>query len=269
MRNLIKTDLKRIVKDKLFMIALIIAGVFAIITPLMIIGLFEFIGEGDELLNLAYNAKTMYFSAFAPGGDVGLIVPVFIAIILCKDFSYGTVRNKIISGKSRSQIFFSMFISSAIIICGVMLVYALITLGFSLIFLDYQAVAFTFDDLWYLLFSTLLEMIVYICIAALTCFICVFAKNIGLCIVLYIGVVFLFTIVGSVVEVVYMLATPADSGYTFLEFIRNINMFSSTLIGAGDAYTPKNFLYIIISPIAGTGLLTFLGNLIFNKKDLK
>ncbi len=269
MLNLIKSDLKRIVKDKLFTIVLIIAGAFALLTPLMYVGLFKLLDGAEDLLGMVVNGKALYFDCFYPSGNAGLIIPVLIAIILCKDFSYGTVRNKIISGKTRSQIFFSMFIASALVICAIMIAYALLTLGFSLIFVEYQPTPFTVDDLWYILFSTLLEIIVYVCISALVCFICVFAKNIGLCIVLYVGVMMLFSIIGSVVEVAFMFATPNTANYKFLEFCNNINVFYPTIIGQGTSYPPSKLLYVLVPPIFGTGILLFLGNLIFNKKDLK
>lgn len=251
------------------MVVCIVAGAFAIFTPLLNILLLGLLEVDEEFIGMVINAKTLFFNAFLPGGDLGLIMPILIIVILCKDFSYGTVRNKIISGKTRTQIFFSMFFTATIFICAIMLAYAVLTLGVSLIFVEYQATPFTIDDLWYLLFSVLLEMITYVCISAIVCFLVVFAKNIGLSIVLFIAVSFLFSIIGSIVQAVFIFADPSQTNYAFLEFLNNVNIFTSTLIGSDDAYTFKEFLYIIIPPIVGTGILTTLGALIFNKKDLK
>ena len=96
MLNLLKTDLKRVLKDKLFIILCIIAGVFSLITPLLYKGLYVLMG-GDDFLGM-FSAKGLFFRSFVPGDNLGLIAPVLVAIALCKDFSHGTVRNKIISG---------------------------------------------------------------------------------------------------------------------------------------------------------------------------
>ena len=116
MIDLLKTDLKRAVKDKLFIVICIIAGAFAIITPLLykvIFVVLKFDEEAMQELEMLgmgiMNAKSIFFSSFSLGNNFGLILPIFVAIILCKDFSNGTIRNKIICGKSRTSIYFSLF----------------------------------------------------------------------------------------------------------------------------------------------------------------
>ena len=78
MLNLLKADLKRAVKDKLFFVLLIIAGVFALTTPLINRALFLLIDiegeEGIEMLGLEINAKTIFFSSFSPSNNFGLIL---------------------------------------------------------------------------------------------------------------------------------------------------------------------------------------------------
>ena len=147
MRNLYVTDVKRILKDKLFTVTCILAGVFAIINPLLNKLLFDML-DISEMLGMM-SAKSMFFSAFLPGDNLGLIMPILISIIVCKDFSQGTVRNKIISGKSRSTIFISHLLSSATVICVLMLLHALLTLGTSLFFFSYQDGAFGASDFGY------------------------------------------------------------------------------------------------------------------------
>ena len=106
MRNLYTADLKRILKSKLFMATCILAGVFALINPLLNKLLFEALDLG-ELLGSMVTAKSMTFTSFLPGDNLGLVMPILIAISVCQDFSQGTVRNKIICGKSRTAIYLS------------------------------------------------------------------------------------------------------------------------------------------------------------------
>ncbi|MBQ7906512.1 MAG: ABC transporter permease subunit [Clostridia bacterium] len=271
MLSLLKTDLRRTFRDKLFLIVCIIGAVFAIIMPLLYVLIFTGLGEMElGEFRMALDAKTMFFSAFSPGGDFGLIVPILIAIIICKDFSYGTVRNKIIAGKSRSAIFMSLFTTSTIAMCTVILAQALLTLLISLIFFDYQQGGFTAGDFGYLLLSVLFSLLVYVFISALVSFLAVFMKNTGLAVVMYVAVSFLFTIVGSIIMIAGLTVDPENTtAVTILEFLNNTNIFTSGLIGTGTTYTFEDVMYILMPTIGGTAVFLALGLLVFNKKDLK
>ena len=49
MIRLLKTDLRRIIKDKLFLISCIIALVFAFVSPLLYKGMFALLGVEDDM----------------------------------------------------------------------------------------------------------------------------------------------------------------------------------------------------------------------------
>ena len=179
MLNLLKTDLKRVFKDKLFLILCIIAAAFAIFNPLVYKLLFAMVDMVEEL-DMAIDAKTLCFTSFSPGNNLGLIMPIFAALVLCKDFSQGTIRNKIICGKTRTQIFLSMLITCAIVMCVVMFFHGILTLLFSRVFFEYQAAPFTWGSLGYMLLSFGLEMLVYVFMAALLTLLIVWSKKRGL-----------------------------------------------------------------------------------------
>ena len=151
MTNLIRSDFKKFFKDKLFLVVCILAVVFVVITPLLYIVLFGTMGEIDpmteSLLSGYITAKGQFFGAFSFGNNLGLIAPLLIGIILCKDFSFGTVRNKIICGHTRTSIFLSVFTVCATTLFGIVLAHALLTLAISLPFFDYQSTPFEAADL--------------------------------------------------------------------------------------------------------------------------
>ena len=65
MINLLKTDLMRVIKDKLLLIVTLIGVGFAIFTVFLYKILAVTAGAMPELLDmLAINAKTMFFSSF-------------------------------------------------------------------------------------------------------------------------------------------------------------------------------------------------------------
>ena len=273
MLNLIRADLKRVVKDKLFLICSIIALAFAIINPLLYEVLFSMAGANEQqlaMLGVLPTAKSLFFQSFLPGNNFGLIMPILLGIVLCKDFSYGTIRNKLIAGHSRAKVFLSMLITCIITMCGIMLVQGIVTLGISLIFYEYSTVAFSLAEFGYVLISLLFEILIYITISAILCFLCVFMKNSGVCAVVYIAIAFLLSIIGGVFLITTSLVSPEKKALIdLLDFLAKSNIFSTTIVGAGTSYSLKEVLYILIPNIVSSALLITFGILVFNKKDLK
>ena len=268
MRDLYIADLKRIFKDKLFLVSCILGGVFAVINPLLNKLLLVAL-DIDDLFGSMMSAKSMMFSSFLPGDNLGLIMTILIAIIVCKDFSQGTVRNKIICGRSRTSIFISHFLAASTVMCGIMLIHGLLTLGVSLCFFPYQETAFTAADLGYLMISLLFEIMVYLSIAATVTFIATISKNMGICILLCLAVSFGLSIVGAIFQVAGSLMTTANKEYEIIELINALNIYTSTLIGAGSSYTAKQVLYILLAPVLTIAGYLLLGIRMFSRKNLK
>ena len=277
MTNLIKSDFKRFFKDKMFLIICILAAGFAVLTTLLYIVIFGIAGTIDpaaeELLAGSVYAKGQFFGAFSFGNNFGLIAPLLVAIIFYKDFTFGTVRNKIISGHSRTSIFFSVFIVSSIVLCAVMLIHALLTLLISLTYFDYQATPFVMADFWYLLESLLFDLLIYLFAAALVTWLCMTKKNVGIVIVLYVAIVMGCTLVGAILQIVsmaLMMNPNTEKTMDVINFFQRINLFnSSAVIGTGTSYTTEDVLYYTLTPVGGMLLLLLRGSRKFNRSDLK
>ena len=83
MINLLKADLRRVLKDRLLIVLGIIAVGFAIVTPLLYVVLFNGVGMADDpMISGLISGKAQFFSSFSMGNNLGLIAPVLIAIIL-------------------------------------------------------------------------------------------------------------------------------------------------------------------------------------------
>jgi ABC-type transport system involved in multi-copper enzyme maturation permease subunit len=272
MRSLLQADFKRVFKDKLLLVLGILAVAFALMTPVLYAVLFSAMGvEQEPMLAGLISAKAQFFSSFSMGNNLGLIVPVLLGIVLCKDFSYGTVRNKIIAGKSRTAIFLSLFCTCAVVLCAVMLVHAFLTLGVSLLFFDYQPTAFTGEDLLYFLVSLGFELLVLLWMAALLSWLWASAKNAGIAIVLYIAVTFALVIVGSIIQMAYSFAAASQQELSdLLYFLDRINVGTAvSYIGMGTEYALEDVLYLTIPALLGIFGFTGLGIATFRKKDLK
>ena len=274
MRNLILSDIRRVWKDKLFLVACIIGAAFAVVMPLfyqlIFMGMEDFNGD---LLSAFITGKGQFFSAFSPGNNFGLIVPVLLAIILCKDFSFGTVRNKIISGNRRSNIFLSMFTTCFIFLWGIIFTHALLTLGICLLFFDYQTEPFVMKDFLYLLESLCFAMLLYLFISAFVSWLCASMKNVGLVIVVYVAIVMVLSIIFMILEIsisVLEYEEGKEATVNVLRFFQRINVFNSaSYIGAGSSYSAEDVLYFTLTPTIGAGGMLGLGLQKFNRKDLK
>ena len=270
MRSLLKTDLRRIFKDKLFLVVCILGTVLASFTPLLYKGLSLIIGVEDELLGLFTDSKDMFFSAFEPGSTFGFILPILLALVLCKDFGYGTVRNKIICGKSRTKIFLSLFFSGTIVMCAMILAHALLTLGIAMCFFPYQAEAFDANSFGYMMLSLLFSILVYVFISAYVSFLCVSMKNAELAVIIYVATNLFFKIVGGIVSAAALIG-PSFTNFPSELFVilEKINLFNATYIGRGTTYSLTDVLCLVIASLVGIGLSIFLGITVFRKKDIK
>lgn len=274
MSELFRADLKRVLKDKLLLIMGIIAAVFALITPLLYAIIFATGGLLDDPMFASFvSAKGQFFQSFSMTNNMGLIAPVLLAIVLCKDFSFGTVRNKIIAGKKRRDIYLSLFSVCALVLVGVILLGACISLGVSLIFFDYQATPFTAADFGYFMASLGFEILVLLFMAALLTLLCTCTKNAGVAIVLYVAITFALLLIGTIVQVVSGLLTLTDTNRALADLLLIIDRLNVgravSYIGAGTGYTWKDVLYLTLPPLAGIAGFTGLGICIFKKKDLK
>ena len=277
MTRLIKSDFRKFFQDKLFIVVCILAVVFAVITPLLYLMLFSVADEVDpmtqELLSGYVTAKGQFFGGFSFGNNLGLIAPLLIGIVFFKDFSYGTIRNKIISGHSRRSIFLSIFIVCTTVLFAIVLAHSLLTLGISLPFFDYQSTPFAMHDFWYLLESLLFEFLVYIFVGAFVSWLCATMKNLGMVIVMYIAVVFGLSMIAGILQGITMVLSMEPSMAKVVDVIdvlQRINVFnSSATIGMGTEYTTKDVLYYVLTPVLCSAALLGHGMWKFERKDLK
>ena len=276
MVNLIKTDFKRIFKDKLFLILCIVGAGLAVFSALLYWGLDYLISETTEDLGLGsmISAKSLCFASFSPMSDFGLIMPIFMGIIISKEFSHGTIRNKIISGCSRTKTYFSLFITSTITICVLMVAYCLLLLGLCSLFLDYSSEPFTTNELFYLFESFTFNILNYILVSAVICFGTIGLQKLGIGFIIHFVAGFLFLIIASVLGV-YVEVIRFESDMKFLvyilDFLNHTNIYYNVtfIIGTDTYYTASELAYCILTPTVFAAGFTVLGWIIFKKKDIK
>lgn len=274
MKELLLSDFRRVFKDKMMLVILILTAAFALFTPVLYAIIFSFGVEGldDPAISMLINAKSQFFQCFSMGNNLGLIMPVLLGIIICKDFSHGTIRNKIISGASRSKIYASMFVVCAVVITAVMMLYAFLSLGVSLLFFEYQPEPFELSDVGYFVASLGMELLLTVFMGALLSWLCASSKNVGLVIVLYIAVAFALVMVGTVTSMAPMFLTGEENKTIadIFEVLTKINpAMLYSRVGMGREYSFSDVMYNTLPQvICGAGLYV-LGLVKFKKRDIK
>ncbi|MBO5789476.1 MAG: hypothetical protein J6R42_05985 [Clostridia bacterium] len=274
MNKLLKVDMKRICKDKLLLVVSIIGLGFGILMPIIFKLLFTGLGV-EDIMDIGMDAKFFLFNSFSPSNNFGIILPVFLCIIVCKDFSHGTIRNKIICGHKRSHIFLSMFISVSTYLTAIIMLYGLLNFAMSFaVGFKYSAQISFAKDLGYLLLSLLFVVMAYVFLSAVISFLVVFTKNVGAAIVLNFALTLCMTMIISVLEVVVLFGTMSDGNETLLrivDYALKVNPFYmlTMVIGKGVEYSTKEVLCFVFSTILYVTGLVLWGSKILTKKELK
>lgn len=256
MLSLLKIDLRKIFKSVFLLIAIGVAVGF----PFFIMGLsasgVESTGiDGSELL-----APQMIDFAFSPMFITGLMLPVFGAVLIGMDFAGGMVRNKIIAGNSKTNIYLSHLISTSIF-------YVLIAfLSFGGYVLAGQIFFHAFDtiDVDVLIWFLVSGLISYIFMASMSVLLTSLTKNV----VSIPFVVILDLVLGvavTVLPIIEALMVQSD-GSTLPDIVYLIPLYGVTVT---RILTTTQKVLTIVTAILFTAINTLIGILCFKKTDIK
>ncbi|NLW74289.1 MAG: hypothetical protein GX057_05270 [Clostridiales bacterium] len=188
MSDLLRADYYKIKKDIILFIALILVVFFALSTPALYLLLEKLIEDSlDELggmgFGIAFSGKFVFMSTLSVTNNIGLILPVLMGILVCRDFSTGTVRNKIIAGHSRLQVYLSLLISAVSIGATLFLIYSLLMLALGSLLLGYGS-DFNSSELIYILKVLLMGTLMFSAMISIGVFFAAATRSIGITIVL-------------------------------------------------------------------------------------
>lgn len=139
MKRLLKADFFRLFHSKLALVSLIISTIF----PLLMAGLFYALREITKNANLEQSAmidmmlggRMLIGTSFSLSSNVGIILPVFAALLVMADINSGSVRGKIIIGHKRHHIFASHYLVTMTYCLVLIAVYAAMTTLWGALFL--------------------------------------------------------------------------------------------------------------------------------------
>jgi len=120
MRRLLRLDIRRALKDKLVLVVFAITVVLAFLEVLMAT-LMKYSYGGMTFYTLT--TRTLLLSSMSISSTPFLLILIMVAVFLGKDLTFGTIRNKIIAGYSKKQIYFTHLIISLLLATTALVIY--------------------------------------------------------------------------------------------------------------------------------------------------
>ena len=268
MTNLLKSDFYRAKKDKLLWIGLIVTVALVLMQILLvkaIVATSNAEADAEQVGTLlGTSGMAMWMNGVSIlGNTTQYIIPIFLTIFFVKEFSDRTIRNKLIIGYSRTQIFFSIIIVHAVLSIIFYFAASLIGLLFGSLLFGFGT-TFNASSFGMLVVGFLLEFLLsYILIG----FAIVFAINkqsMVLGIVIPIIVAIIFSILGTLGMFVSENFTKVLSFFNFYQAseLQGMTSISELTVRTIVTVNDETSYYLPLTPLArimiSTPIIVFL-----------
>ena len=262
MRRLLDADFYCLRKSKLSLVMLIIAVTIPLFVVLVYVGL-RFIAEqtaeeGMPPLGGLFSARGILSGVFSLTGNIGIIFPIFAGIIIGADMTNGTLRNKVIIGHSKAKIYFSHLIVTIVFGIVTVTLYALVTLGFALVFFKY-GVELTPEEVKNLIYFFVTGLLSYVFLSSVINVFALIFKTPAPTILISVLIGMGFGLISSLISLIDY------SSFKYLVYL--IPTFANGQFQAG--ISDVIFIEGIISLIVFSLAFIFVGLGLFVKKDIK
>ena len=128
MLRILYASLYKLFRDITFKVTLIIGIVLAILTNLLYFAIAKI---GDiELGSVLFSGETALINSLSPTSNFGLTVPINLVVFTIGEFTYGTIRNKIIAGHKKSSIYLSLLAIGFVFTTVLMVAYCFLSWAF-------------------------------------------------------------------------------------------------------------------------------------------
>ena len=280
MGKLFRAFFFKLSKDLTFRITMIIGLALAVVLSLIFFGFDVLASEGGTIEHNMATGQSMFFNSISPAQNFGIAIPINLITFTVLEFTQGTVRNKIITGNSKTKIYFALFFSGLVFTMSLLIAYVGLCVALGSIFggFDINGTIMGFSSLGgrinaeYFVRMLIVTLLVYLFITSFTIFFATLFRNIGPCIPVVIIVIMMSYFAGMIAS----LMKEAEGTEIFVTIMKYINpMYAlndasiidsirGTLTMADDT-----FLAAIINNSAYTIIFLLGGWLIFRKRDVK
>ncbi|MBP5444563.1 MAG: ABC transporter permease subunit [Acholeplasmatales bacterium] len=201
MKNLFRSELFRARKDKVLLIGFIVSIGLVILSLFLTKILETMANNADESGAIGAMMTTSGIAAWSNGVSVmgntaQMIAPIFITIFFVKEFNDRTIRNKLIIGYTRSQIFFTIILVHFIISLVYLFGASFVGLVFGTVLFGLGA-DFTLDLVGLLIFGFIIQFLLSYVLMGFCIIFSINKQSIALGIVLPIAIGFILSLIGS------------------------------------------------------------------------
>lgn len=263
MIRLLKADFYRLFKNKLVIIGFVAASVLPLFLCLLILGLRGLMGLlGEEYATQAetmLNARVIISTSFSFSNNFGIILPLFATLVIMSDLSSGGIRNKIIAGHKRHEIYASHFLTTLVYCLLSIAIYAGMTALWSILFLGPNSISS--DYLVSYVYFYVLGFAGYIFVASVTTSMSLMTINTPAAIVSSLALCFVFGLIPQFIGLIDY--SPFEHAVNFLP------NFVAAMAQIKPEITPVAFIEGICGTLLFAGVFYLAGVLRFNKRDLK
>lgn len=253
MRSLLKAELFRLKNEKSLQVVFFIAIGLA----LLVVSFTQFY---IKQISSIYDFTNQIVESFSMSSNVGLILSIVALVVSCREYNYGTIRNKIIAGHSRTSIFYSKLFALLIVCTIILLTYTCSLYLFGLIFSSKIQLPSFKMFLEIVLIGLLNTILSFTFLHTIT----ILMKSVGSSIAVYLGITIVVSLVGTFVFA--MLALSSEDVVAIMEWIPSFQL--SLLTGESSKF-PILLVKSIVSCLGLSAILVLFGNYFFNKKDIK
>lgn len=252
MINILKAEFNKLIKGKAIYILLIAT----IILPFLTAGLYKIVSVIDDsgILQESLSTFELFKQSFNPLNNIGLLLLITIIVIISTDFSNNTIRNKIVGGYSKTQVYLSSLIITLILSFIYMTIYTILTVLLSGVFINFSNN--TFKQYFYIYIVNMSSLFTIYTIINFFLFIFKsFGKTLGITLAL------LFTIL--IVYSIFSFTINENTNKIIVTILPILNIFYSKLFSLGRTISIVliNIIYIIT--------ITTLGIYLNKKSDYK
>lgn len=262
MRNLIFANITRLKKSKLILVGIILSSLYTVF--LLIMNYVEMINSNESI---TISLNWFFFSSISVAA---IFCPIYTGFFIGTEYNDGTIRNKLIAGHKRSNIYIANGITIFGIECFLFLVSAIMIIAFGI-----PLFGFNFDyPIQFImhLFAGILMLVVF---AALFTMISMIISNrtysVATCLIIY-AILFMITNYLRIAIFSYygedgVILMKNDIIRIFLEFLYDfLPTGQSFQISSGVILHMERFLiYSLVNII----IMTIIGMFIFTRKDIK
>lgn len=273
MKRLLKADIYRVLKSRLTLIALILVLAFPVLIVFLYVGIRALSGLDADMggMDMLFNANSIIGSAYSLTNNIGLVLPAFAGILVCMDISNGTLRNKIIAGNRRAEIYLSHLIVSILFSVVMITIYTAMTAGLALLFFPFNtdpSMDLGREILYFIATGTMS----FVFIATVSALFAMTFRSVAPTIIFTIVLSIALMAINSVLLLVdyqpYRYAVYLIPSFTGNFF--NLNSFSLTGLIAQGEETSRGLMFAegMLSYLFFGIVNTVLGLLLFKKRDI-